>query len=133
MAVHQLTLDSLRNLDLGKASTMFDLALGRLAADCLDRPADDRPREVTLKLIVKPLVDPDGSCSSVDLQIKVNSKIPEHQTKTYNLGLRNDGALLFNEFSPEAFGQLTMYDGENDAEGNDGVPARAVRGVSSAT
>lgn len=118
MSVYQLTLDSLRNLDLGKASTMFDLALARLATDCLDRPTNDRPREVTLKLIIKPIIGPDGSCSSVDLQIKVNSKVPEHQTKPYNLGLRDDGTLMFNEFSPEQFGKLTMYAGESNPEGD---------------
>lgn len=130
MAVHKLTLDSLRKLDLGKASTMFDMAISRLAADCLDRPADDRPREVTMKLIIKPYVDPDGSCSNVDLQIKVTSKIPEHQTKPYNLGIRDDGALLFNEHSPDQFGQLGLFeDGEDNAEGDDGVPARTSRSV----
>lgn len=113
MSVHALTLESLENLDLGKASLAFNQQIKRIAVDCLDRPGDVNARKVTLEVAAKPVVNDDGSCERVKLQIQVTSKIPSYRTRVYDLGLRKNGVLVFSEDSPENFDQATFFDGED--------------------
>jgi hypothetical protein len=112
MGMQTFTLENLENLDLGKASTAFNLQIKRIAADCLDRPGDANARKVTLEVAAKPVVNDDGSCERVKLQIQVSSKIPSYRTRVYDLALRKNGVLVFSEESPENFDQKTFFDGE---------------------
>jgi hypothetical protein len=110
MAIHQLSLDALDKLDMGKAAEAFRLHLRRAALDCLDRPGDDKPRTVVLKVALKPAMEPDGDCTEVKGQFHVASKVPDHRTKVYSFGLRKNGGLVFNEDSPESIDQSTMFE-----------------------
>lgn len=114
MSVHQFTLRSLEDLDGGKAYAAFALHLKRAAVDCMDRPADGKPRKVLLEVALVPVIEPDGGCSEVKAQIYAKSTVPTHRTKVYSFGLRKNGVLAFNEDSLEAIDQTTMFDEDND-------------------
>jgi hypothetical protein len=108
MSLQQFTLDSLKDLDAGKAMEAFHLHVKRAAVDCLDRPADPKPRVVNLQLSIVPVVEPDGTCDRVDVQIHASSKVPNHRTRVYSFGLRRNGMLVFNPDSPESVDQGTF-------------------------
>lgn len=114
MALQQFTLDALRDLDGGKAAEAFRLHVQRAALDCLDRPADPKPRVVTLQFSVAPVLETDGSCDRVEVQINASSKVPNHRTRVYSFGLRRNGILVFNPDSPDSVDQGTFLpDGDN--------------------
>jgi hypothetical protein len=46
MALLQLRLETLKNLDFGRPPAAFEQALGDAVRDCCDRPGDKRPRKV---------------------------------------------------------------------------------------
>lgn len=113
--IHQLKLESLKDLDAGKAVIAFERHLTRAANDCADRPGDRKPRKVILEINLTPVLDEDLDCTEVKAQIQVTSKVPVHRTKVYSLGMRRNGILVFNEDSPEAIDQTTLLpddDGE---------------------
>ena len=112
MSAEQFTLESLKEMDGGKAFLAFQRHLQRAAADCLDRPADASPRTVTLKLALKPQIDPEGDCTEVKSQIFVESVVPKHRTKVYSFGLRKNGILTFNNDSLDNVNQKTFLPGE---------------------
>lgn len=114
MALHLLTLESLRSLDMGKAAEAFNVHLRRAAIDCLDRPGDDKARKVVLEVELKPDPEPDGSCDRVHLQIKASSAVPKHQTRVYSAGLRANGALVFNEDALDNVDQQTFLPSDEE-------------------
>lgn len=112
MALKEFSLKNLESLDYGKCDALFRSQLKRVAADILDRPADDRPREVNMKILVKPVVADDGTADTVRCQVKITSKVPTHQTKVYELALYKNGQLGFSEGSPGVVDQTTFLDEE---------------------
>lgn len=112
--LHQLTLDSLKDLDSGKAAVAFENHLRRVASDCYDRPADATSRKVTMEIAFTPVMEPDGSCSEVKAQIHVKSSVPTHRTKVYSLGLRPNGNFVFSEHSPDNINQPTLMDDDGE-------------------
>ena len=50
----ELDLASLQDLDDGRVAVAFQHELKRAVQDCIDRPADKKPRTVTLELAIKP-------------------------------------------------------------------------------
>lgn len=107
MALKQLSLETLKDLDSGRASEAFRLHLRRAQADCEDRPADPEPRKVTLELELAPVLDDDGTCTEVTVRIKAKSSVPVHKTRVYSCGLRANG-IVFNEDSPTNVNQATL-------------------------
>lgn len=116
MPIRELTLGSLKHLDFGKADEAFKLHLKRATLDCLDRPADDKARTVTLQVELKPILEPGGDCVELNAQMQVTSKMPTHKTKVYSVGPRKNGSLVFNEDSPSNINQTTFLEGEEESE-----------------
>ena len=117
MAVKELSIANLPNLDYGKVSMAFAHHLKRVALDCADRPIEKKARAVTLQLAVVPCPNDDGSCDSVKIQMTVSSTVPKHRTKVYDLGLRAGGQLAFNEESADCFEQSALFpEDEGEAE-----------------
>jgi hypothetical protein len=110
MSVQQFSLRSLEDLDGGKAFAAFQLHLKRAAIDCMDRPADGKPRAVQLKIAFVPVLESDGTCNEVKAQVFATSTVPTHRTKVYSFGLRKNGVLVFNEDSLESIDQTTMFE-----------------------
>lgn len=115
MSLHLLSLESLNDLDGGKAAEAFKLHLRRAAMDCVDRPGDPKARKVTLEVELTPDPEPDGTCDRVHFQIRASSAVPKHQTRLYSAGLRANGALVFNEDSPGNVQQSTLLPDGDDA------------------
>lgn len=111
----QFTLESLKDLDGGKALLAFQTHVHRAAVDCMDRPADAKPRKVLLQVEILPVMEPGGDCTEVALTIQAKSVIPPHQTKAYSMGLRRNGVLVFNPDSPDHVDQTTFpMNGDDD-------------------
>lgn len=114
MAIHQFKLESLEHLDSGKALEAFNLHIKRAALDCFDRPGDPKARKVVLQVDLEPVIDDAGECVEVKAQIHATSKVPDHKTRVYSLGLRRNGILVFNEDSLDNIYQSTLLpDDEN--------------------
>lgn len=113
MPMLQFGLETLRDVDGGKAAIALDRHIKRAATDCLDRPGDPKPRSVTLQIEVIPRLDSDGlDCNEVECRIFVSSKVPPHHTKPLSFGLRKNGILVFNPDSPDAVDQKTLLNDE---------------------
>ena len=113
MPMLQFGLDTLRELDNGKAAIAFDRHVKRASTDCLDRPGDPKPRTVTLEIQLTPRIDPDSlDCTEVECRILASSKVPPHHTKALSFGLRKNGILVFNPDSPDAVDQKTLLNDE---------------------
>jgi hypothetical protein len=114
--IREVTLDSLKALDGGKAWHAFQTHIKRAALDCMDRPGDGKGRKVTLELELTPVMEADGDCVEVACTIRAASVVPKHQTKPYSFGLRRNGSLVFNEDSPTSVNQMTMLEDEESED-----------------
>lgn len=112
MSLVKFDIESLKDLDGGKAAAAFETHVKRAAIDCLDRPADNKPRKVTLEVAITPVLEPGGDCTEVEVQIYAKSTVPPHRTKPYSFGLRRNGVLVFNPDSTDNIDQSTLLPGE---------------------
>lgn len=110
--LHPLTLENVALIDGGRIKLAVDLHLKKLLDDCLDRPGTETSRELTLKLAVKPCLDPDtGECDDVDIEFEIGSKVPKHRSKPVNCTVRKStrGTMaLFNDLSEDNAQQKTI-------------------------
>lgn len=116
MALKVLTLDTLKDLDFGKAESAFRIALERAVRDCLDRPGDDRQRKVIFQLTLKPVAEIMGqtiSCEGAQGAFQVRCKIPDWETQAVDFGVKQNGTLYFSEESPRDHKQTTIFDEGN--------------------
>ena len=112
-----LNLANLQDVDLGKADTMFSHALRNAVLDCLNRPTDDRVRTVTLTVKLKPVCevfDTSVSCEGATGSFLCKSKIPDFETPEVDFGIKENGVLVFNPYSPRNHNQLTMFESEEE-------------------
>lgn len=110
MAMHELELPTLDNLDDGRLALAWKKALQRAALDCEDRPGDNKPRIVTLQCEIIPVLAADGSgqLDTVHVSFQVQDKVPTRKTKKYDMSLRRGGVLAFNDLSDEDVHQKTI-------------------------
>lgn len=120
MPHHFFTLDNLPKLDSGKVALAFSHELRRCALDCIDRPGDSSVRTVAIKAALKPVLDADGSCDTVEVEFEVSGKVPVRRSKVFSMATKATGALLFSEDSPDNVDQRTIFDGEADPPAGDG-------------
>ncbi|MEW4569335.1 hypothetical protein AB1L88_15830 [Tautonia sp. JC769] len=110
MPLHQLSLETLHTLDLGKVNEAFKTQLARVVQDCLDRPGEQKARKVTLEVTVTPILDPDGDCTDARVQMQVVASTPKLRTREYSMGIRRGGGLVFNEDDPADITRPTMFE-----------------------
>jgi len=119
MALKELNLENLKDLDLGRANMMFMAALAQAVRDCINRPADERARKVTLELTLKPVCETIGqtlSCEGARGVFICRSKIPHWETPEVDFGIKESGQLYFAEGSPRDHRQSTLdFDGADAA------------------
>ena len=125
MALLRLTLQSLKDLDMGSIDVAFRTHLERVVKDCFDRPGDKRSRKVVIELIASPIPVPVIQniidCDGVSATIKVKSVLPDYESRTLDFGVRSDGSLVFREDSPTDHRQGTLLpsaDTDQDEEKN---------------
>lgn len=107
MAIEKFRLSTLASIDEGRIREAFEKELKRAEADCKDRPALKKPREVVLVAVLVPVLGHDGECESVDVRFEIQAKVPRRTSKVYNMR-STPGGLLFNELSPEDVRQGTI-------------------------
>lgn len=99
----EFTLETLASLEGGRVGAAFALAMARLADDVNDRPGDNRPRVLTMKVGVIPNPEEDGTLDSASLICEISEKIPGRSTKPIDMGLRRRGGqtkLVFSQAAP---------------------------------
>lgn len=111
-----LTLKTLPELGDGIVATAWELAVKRAAADCMDRPGDERPRKVILECVLLPVVGESAECESTSVQFQVKDTVPTRRSKVYDFQVRRGGLLLFNDLSPDNAHQRTIDQTEGDEE-----------------
>lgn len=120
MALKVLTLDTIKDLDLGRVGVGFSRLLEQAVRDCLDRPADERARKLILQISLKPkpeIVGQTVSCEGAAGVAQLRLKLPDYESQEVDFGVKQNGRLVFNENSPRDHRQATMFDGEEeDAE-----------------
>lgn len=104
------TLETLCSMNGGKYGRLINNQLKRLAADCFDRPADDRPREVTVTIRAVPNCGDDGNADTVSAKVVVKAKVPQYQTQPFELRLtEGKTGLSINVGDPSNIRQHTMF------------------------
>lgn len=102
---------ALASIDSGRIGVAIDQAVARAHHDCVDRPGIEKPRVVTLQIVLIPVAqDGEGDLDSVNVEFRVRESIPLRSSKRYNM--RSDGRTLrYNELSPEDHKQTTIETG----------------------
>lgn len=108
MARQIFSLAQLVNLDLGKVDTAFRHELQRAIADIEDRPENEKPRVVTLKMALKPEEVVQGQAETVAAGFQISLDVPKKHTRIYSMRVMQNHELLFNAESPENPNQLSL-------------------------
>jgi hypothetical protein len=109
VVTENLRLDSIKDID-PRVEGVFQYHVERARADCLNRPADKTERKVILEVSFEPVMDPESrECDAVNMTIKARSKVPDHASATYKLGVdAKRKGLFFNVDNPEDIDQHTI-------------------------
>lgn len=103
----------LPKLDNGLLKVIFDKYLTQIVEDCKDRPAESKPRTLTLELAFVPRSENPGrnECDGVSMAWKVKPKAPDQISRPYDMSIRKN-MLFFNPDSPDNIDQTTMFDND---------------------
>ena len=107
---HELSLDALKHLDMGKVYAAWNADLARLIQDCRDRPGDDRPRTHVLAMRMVPELDQGGDCTDAQVDFVVKASVPARRSRVYRMGVTRRDSAFFIEESPDEPDQTTMFD-----------------------
>lgn len=110
MPMIRLTLDSLKDLDDGRALVSFTKELRKAVLDCIDRPGEEKPRTVSLVMDVTPVMGEEGMCEGATGKFRITNKTPDRTTKPYSFAINKLGDLIFSSNSPDNVQQLTLDD-----------------------
>jgi hypothetical protein len=108
MAMMGFDAKALAVIDGGRIAEAINQELRKAALDCDDRPGDKRARKVTLQLEIVPKVDDRGNCDSVDVTAQVKAIHPSRKSQKFDMSLRKNGVLAFNEESLDNADQRTL-------------------------
>lgn len=108
-----LRLDTIKDID-PRVEGVFQYHVDRARQDCLNRPADKTVRKVVLEIEFEPILDPDSrECDAVNMTLKARSKVPDHASATYKLGVdAKKKGLFFNVDNPADIDQPALPLGE---------------------
>ena len=85
---HEVRLEELSHLHGGIVAEAFNDALQTVFEDLEDRPALNKAREVTMKVLFLPTINAQSAQVCLDdvrMQFKFSSKLPEKATKVYTV------------------------------------------------
>lgn len=109
--IYALTADTIKHLDRGALAAAIDHAITQAVKDCLDRPADERKRTVSLAIDLTPVSETHGqviSCEGATGAYKVKLKIPDWESNKLDFGVKANGHLVFSSNSPKNHAQTTF-------------------------
>lgn len=108
MARMLLTLNALKDFDLGKIDVAFVKELEAVVRDLRDRPGEKAARKVTLEVELIPQEADTGDCETAMMRFMISSRIPKRSSRTYEVGVQKNGGLLVNDLSPDNISQGTL-------------------------
>ena len=104
----QLSLDTLKDFDLGKPAVAFEQAMAEAVRNCLDRPGEKKARNVELTVNIKPVLQQDGDVVDVEVDFTIKTKLPPWQTATRPVKPTKRGQLFFNDLASDDPDQHTI-------------------------
>lgn len=107
MAIRELGLHTLKDIDGGAIVEEFDRHLERARQDCADRPDIGKARKVVLEVSIVP----DASGGLVGVGFNVKSSMPKGEIEPYQMALKPTG-ITFSDAAPENPEQRTFGDEE---------------------
>lgn len=108
MAIRELGLHTLKDIDGGAIVAEFDRHLERARQDCADRPDIGKARKVVLEVSIVP----DDTGSVVGVGFNVKSSMPKGEIQPYQMALKSTG-ITFSDAAPENPAQAT-FGGEDE-------------------
>lgn len=109
MALQKFNFAALAEIDEGRLRIMFDLLLEKVRLDCVDRPALNKARSVSLNVSLTPKADQHGNLITVDVSLDVKESTPKRVSPTYNMVPQRNG-IAFNDASVDNARQGTLDD-----------------------
>lgn len=106
----RLGLDTLGMLQQGVLATAFQKDLEFLVRDCVDRPGDKRPRTLSLKMTIEPNPGDEGICDQVNAEFSITAGVPNRRSRTFNLAVSGNGAVMVNPDNPGSANQGMLGD-----------------------
>ncbi len=112
MALQEFKVASLATIDDGRVAAALTDELRRAVKDCLDRPAEKKPRRVALVFEIKPgFVDDTGDCEEVKVSHALRNSLPARRSREFSMMPSKNGSLRFNDMSPGDVRQMTLDTG----------------------
>jgi len=108
MARMMLSLETLKDFDMGRASEAWALALKKVVQDLLDRPGDNRARKVLLTCTITPILLQEGDVVDAEVEFSIARKVPEWQTKPRPVAITQTQQLVFNDMAMDNPHQTTI-------------------------
>lgn len=111
--LQQLSLNTLNQVDYGKANIAFQRLIRQAVNDCIDRPGLKKARKVSLTLTINPVVTINGNtidCDSVKGSFHLKTTLPNMETDPIDFGIRSNGDIVFNADAPDNHRQQTCLD-----------------------
>lgn len=118
MTMRELNLGDLEHLDGGRVAEAFKTQLGRLLADCEDRPGLEVARTLNMTMDITPKVDKQGANFALDdckVKFKFAGKVPPSESRDYEMKARRRNtegrlqrSLVFNDLSDDNVSQMTL-------------------------
>lgn len=107
--LHELTLETLSQMDGGRVGEAFQQSLKRVLLDYEDRPHEAKPRIITLHIGVTPAIATgDEVCDEVRMKAMVTDSVPKRQTRPYSMRLKAGGKAAFNDESLDDIEQMSF-------------------------
>ncbi len=104
----ELTLDTLKEWDNGRAAVAMKQALRRAVLDLEDRPGEKKVRKVTLTAELTPNMDENGDLDDVEIAFVIATTFPPRRTLPKPAMTDRQGRLIFNDLAPDNPAQTTL-------------------------
>lgn len=114
--IHRLSLETLHKIDDGELAAAFALGLQRMARSCVEDPGIAKPRELTIKVTLRPGRRP------ADVQVGVviaAVKVPGFLSAAYPATLRPNGDVTFTQNGSDPDQQVMNFEGVEHDKGSD--------------
>ncbi|MCP4549652.1 MAG: hypothetical protein GY835_24620 [bacterium] len=110
MGLQDLSLENLPAFADGAAQAAWAAALEAIVSDCIDRPGNDKAREVVMTTYVTPRPPDAGGGLFADVEFKITTRTPPFKTFPVMARATHSNQLMFSEMSPDHPDQMTIDD-----------------------
>ncbi len=115
MALKTFDLGQLAEIDGGRIAAALELEMKQAIHDCRDRPTESAARKVVLQVELKPTVyDGTGDLETINMTFQCKHTIPTRKSRSYNVGVKKNGSLVYSEYAPDNVHQRTLDEMEGD-------------------